>query len=72
MILWLACTLITNRYYWHLYSGETPTIMKFFPCFTNTARVLPENSAGYANKKQINVYSPWVCGADAGENVWFM
>jgi hypothetical protein len=53
-----------------LYSGEIPSFMKFFPCFTNTARVLPENSAGYANKKKLNAYSPWICGADAGENVW--
>ena len=46
--------------------------MKFFPCFTNKARILPENSAGYKHKKQINAYSSWICGADAGENVWFM
>jgi hypothetical protein len=64
--------LISNRHYWHLYSGEIPTIMKLFPCITNKARVLPENSAASRNKKQLTAYSQWVCGADAGDHVWFM
>jgi hypothetical protein len=46
--------------------------MKMFPCFTHQARVLPENSAGCNHKKQMNAYSPWICGADAGEKIWFM
>ena len=46
--------------------------MKLFPCITNKARVLPENSAANRNKKQLTAYSQWVCGADAGDNVWFM